>query len=422
MRTKAQWVVTGTLIAMLAGICNAQDAESPNAPPEDAPKPAAIEEESDEVPLEKLPDAESKSSRKIGRFYVEGGVWFAQPSGLEFQPAIAYQNGVEALILEMPFESETPPRWRFAWEIPDGLGEIIGTYFGYTQEQSLTASAPGQYVYGEIEAFPLYAGAFDNGLADGFAAQARTQVRETRFDFAREVWNGPHVRGKWFAGFRLLSQKWSLHTQYYSLVQPPELFPPVFPPRADLAPLPDVASNDSDYTGRGLEGGLELRFPFDDRGRFSIEAGFSVAAMRGTLRTETFAQTHYYLLTFEGERYVLAPPFDIFTQQILPSDGGEPVDAITYITQESAAIALTGNSVSRSSFAVDAYLGFRWKIWHELELFGGYRDQQYDDAGETIRPASATVLPNGSVNVQSVTRTPISTTYEGFYLGVGFTF
>lgn len=426
MRTEPRWIVTGVLIAFLAGICSAQEAEPPKAPPEDTPKPAAIEDEVDEVPLEKLPESEGPATRKIGEFYVEGGVWFAQPSGLEFHPAIAYQSSAEAVIIDMPFQSETPPRWRFAWVIPNGIGEIVGTYFGYAQEQSLTATSPGQYVYGETDAFPLYAGAFDDGLADAFSANARAQLRETRFDFAREVWNSPHVKGKWFAGFRLLSQKWELTSQYFSLVQPPELFPPIIPPvgaRPDLAPLSDLSHTSSDYTGRGLEAGLDLKFPIDKGGKFSIEGGFAVAAMRGTLRTESFAQTHYYLLTFEGQRTVLAAPFDIFTQRLQPSDPEAPtVAAIDYITQVSPTLALSGNSISRSSLALDAYLGFRWKIWRDLELFGGYRDQHYDDAGEIQRTASATVSSSGTINVQSVTRTPISTTYEGFYLGVGFLF
>jgi hypothetical protein len=427
MRIDTRWIVPGLLLALLAGTAAAQQPDSP--PPTPAKSPAAVEEPYDDDDDEEAaePQVSETSARPFGRFYVEANLWMAQPTGTEYTPTVVNNPArpYDSYVPEVPYRTVSRLQGRFAWIISDDIGEIVGTYYSQTQRSDQMGSSPGNYIFGESQASPLFAGVWNDGLADAYDTATRTELRDVRIDFARKAMDAAHFRAKWFAGLRRVNFKWDASTSYHALVLPPDLFPPQIPPldyRPDLDPLPDTAVSLSEYEGRGIEAGLDFEIPFGREKKFAFEGGFSVAALRGTLHTQYESSTSAYILTqTDGPAVYVEAPYDEF---ILPNpDTVEPDDLyVDSIQQVSFPVGVQVGSSSHASMIVETYFGFRWRPWKGLSVFAGMRDTRYQNAGEEVRPSTVTLSVAGVAAVQSVSRTSISPTYEGYYAGLGFLF
>lgn len=429
MRFEMRWIVAALSFALVAGTAVSQQ----NPPP---PPPASDDEDEDAIPPKPDPDdpdapeAEgARGERFWGALYFEANVWMAQPSGLGYSPATEYDGNAfgTARVLDPSFATEPKAQAKVAWILPHGVGELVGSYYSVSQHVDFAGHTPGDYRFGETQVLPLFSGAFDNGLADAFESRTRTRLREFRIDFARVAVDAPHFRAKWFAGLRRVNHTWDVSTAYYSIVQPPDVFPPLIPPLGfpDLVPLADVSTSVADYEGRGIETGVDFQFPFGSKGNFSFEAGIAVAAVRGTAHSQYSSLTWAYTLFYPRLAPVIVSPADFTVLLVDPRDDPEnpvlpPVTLASLTDQVGYFVGLDAQGVSQSATILEGYMGFRWKAYKGLELFAGLRDTRYDGVGEEIRPTSVVHTPNGLVNVQSMSRTPVSPTYEGFYVGLGF--
>ena len=74
-------------------------------------------------------------------------------------------------------------------------------------------------------------------------------------------------------------------------------------------------------------------------------------------------------------------------------------------------------------------LSVRWRIWKNMDIYGGLRQSYYENIGVDLRPR--TVAPAGNqvsdgvdlvVNQNDATRDLKSMTYEGLFFGIAYTY
>jgi hypothetical protein len=368
------------------------------------------------------PAVPAEEERKFGWIFLEAADWVAEPAGLEYAPATVRDttNPYATQALSMPSGTENRARYRAGYLLPGNGGDFVFTWYSHAHESLLQRYSPGSFVFGETAAHPLFAGIFDDGTADGFSADTRTVLRDMRIDFYRIGFQSARMTVRWFVGFRRVVHDRSMNATYYALSPiyqgqpiPPTLYPPDGPSSA-LAPIPDVASIQSEYVGRGVEAGAEITFPLTRR--FSVESGFTLAMLKGRVSTSYSSLTHVYALMevddpLAVERY-LEPPFSEF--ETTDSEGNPTL--LSRIRQLESAVGLKTDD-SASGQVIETYVGLRWKAWRNLEAFGGYRDARYTGQGADIRPKVVT-----GTNLEDVSRTDRSVDYVGFYLGVSYRF
>jgi len=410
-RTLAQGLVAlATLVALGAGPVAAQDDQPDAAPADQAAAPAEAEEPPKAPPSEPVDRL---------RFRLEASDWVAQPAGLEFEPVsvIDPTDPFGTTIDDMDFGTQSSGRYGVSVEFPNGQGGIQGTWWGTSSEAEETVALPGSFVFGELLAFPALAGFANDGLADGYTAQAETLLRELRLDYFRTAFESKGISGRWFVGYRQVAHDRRISASYFAF-EPllPPLFPPFLPePRPDLDPLPDTVALSSEFEGRGVESGLQIRVPVLAGDRLWFEGAFALAALRGDVATEYRATNAAYIFTDAlGNRFVLAPPYDIF-DDVISTD--PPIFVVDSITQETGSVGVRTDHRSQSASVIEAELGLRWRFWKTFELFGGFRSSRYDGVGVDLEVAP----PTGS-NLQAVTEESRSVYYEGFFFGLTFGF
>ena len=409
MRIDARgWIAGLLLVFFAAGALMAQEEETPPPaePPEEPPQEEAV-------------------ARPM-KMFVELDMWYMQPVGTEYFVATEHNPGssLETRVWDVAHGADWRPRYRLGYALDNGAGEFLGSYFSQDEQVDLTRSSPGNFVFGEIQAFQHYAGVFDDGLADAFEARTRTKIREWRIDFARSFLQGPRVRAKWLVGWREVNHLRQMEVDYFALNPSPDLFPPPLPPPSDagpsLLPLPDETVNASTYGGRGPEVGVEFVLPFGKGEKFAVEAGATYAVLRGDLLQSYASFTGYYYtvnpLDPDYVSVILVPPYDEFidpddirVKQCDPSTG---VGCVTVGVQ--VATAQVSGSV------LDAHLGFRWKVWKELEVLGGFRSSSYDNVGAFVIPAGPAPGATGTLNFETLEQKNLRVLYEGFYAGVAY--
>jgi len=343
----------------------------------------------------------------FGEIFAEIGVWGAQPTGLEYHAATEADPGnpFNTMLLNPAHGTESAFRYRGGFEFARNVGAVIFTWYAQEETTAESRFRPGEFVFGELTAHPLFAGYADNGLADGFSQTTDTLLRDFRGDFYRTAFRSGRVEARWFAGYRRIHFQRRHGVEYYGLVPDfPAFVPPLTEPRPDLDPLPDETFTESWYIGRGVEAGMDFVAPLW-RDRVSLEAGFAGAALRGKTTTQYRSTTHAYLLDgfVVGQDLYL---FDFFVDDIVQAD---------------YEIGLKDKSRPQSGSIIEAYFGFRARLTKNLELFGGFRNAHYEGVGLDLKPKEIVVTP-ASVNVQDVTETVRSATYEGLYGGVAVRF
>lgn len=356
--------------------------------------------------------AKEEESRRVGWVFGEFGYWVTQPSGLDYVPATiaSATDPFGTTVLTMPQSTTTRPRSRAGYLIKDNIGEVILSYWSNKDVAVRNQYAPGNFVFGEVEAFPFHAGVFDTGIADAFTSEARTGTRDLRLDFFRTAIDTHRVKGRWFVGLRRVAHDRQLVTDYYALIAG---LPLVFNPtnntiQHNLDPIPDHVESASEFSGRGIEAGVELTFPI--RGKVWATAGFSLASLRGSISSRYSSTTSRYALTTVSGTRILTAPDDLF-------DLGS---ANSSVQQQLLSVGLRTDGASASAQALEGFLEFRWNAWKALEAFAGYRSIRYDNVGADIRPETISISPNGVINVQKFSRTERSVQYEGYYAGVSY--
>jgi len=387
------------------------------------------------APLWAQESDEDEDSDRRGTFILEASAWSTQPAGLDFFPAsqIDRNNPFNTSILRPQTETQPNVYARLGYQFRGDAGKVIATWFSTTvDELSVSGSQPGNFVFGELVAHPIFAGVDLDGLADSFDSAMSTELSDFRLDYSRSAVDTSRVKADWFVGYRRVISKFEMGATYNALVPH---FPPFLPPLSgssfdNLTPQTDLAATQSEYRGRGLTGGMDFLVPLW-KDRINLEAGFNLAVLRGKSTTSYQSTTHYYVLVEPGgQETLLGPPYDEFGQTFPDPVTGLPRPVAENVDQRSLQLGLSNQSISTDSDVLETYLGLRGRVLDWLEVFIGWRNIHYNNIGMDVRPkvttaAAGVILEDGrllGVNIQNVDQQSKSVTYEGFYLGLGFRF
>jgi len=352
-----------------------------------------------------------------GGLFFEIEAWVPQPTGTEYFAATRHNptNFSDNELMVVKHGTELSNRLKAGYVLPGGWGTVSGVYFTTWTWSELEESLPGQYIYGEIVVHPLYAGFNNDGLSDSFTATTRTSTRDWHIDFSRTAFRTPKFVGEWSIGWRRVSHIRDMKVAYRALL--PDL-PPLIPPAVecdpnqgcpDVTPRPDQAQVSSTFEGRGLSAGIDLDY-YVWRDKVLVEGGLNFTLLRGNITSTYTSQTHAY---FIGENLV-NPPYDDF------ASGGNAAN----VSERTLFAGLHGPSTSASSDVMDFYTGVRWVVFPWFEVFGGFRQTRYTDAGVDLRPKVSTLTVDdfgtAVLGIEDVTQVDRSVTYEGFYGGLTF--
>jgi len=364
-----------------------------------------------------------------GHFYLEFSSWVAQPTGLEYRTTTIMNpaDPFDTRYVNLDESTNMEPYFRLGYELPGNGGAFLATFYGHDDSSDLSLLTPGTFLYGTINTSGYLAGVFNDDLADGVVATSATRLQDIRLDYYRTAFRSKRISGKWFVGYRRVFHRRSVDTAYYALA--PNL-PPIMPPVAEepsvpLMPKPDIASVDSDWEGRGLEAGLDVKIPVHSD-KVWFEAGLAVAAMRGKINTSYTSTTYFYAITLGDDiQERLQPPYDEFNDEA----------ALATIEQLAAITGIQNSSEGRGATALETWLELRWRFWNYAEFLLGFRNVEYANIGKDLRTDQ--VAPNRDDMVdgtgldltrfvrlypQTVQSTDHSANYEGFYFGLAFRF
>jgi hypothetical protein len=353
----------------------------------------------------------------LGRIFVELSGWLAQPAGADVTVTVRQDlnTGLNNAVEAVPFGAESRMRYRAGYEFRDNLGKIVGTWFATQHEGIQKELTPSVFQFATTNVFPEFPGVFDDGLADGYISSYGLTTRDFRLTYYRDFQRAKRVKARWFAGYRRMSHTRSVDTSYYALAANlPPFLQPISGPNSALEPAADRGQSRSELSVRGIEVGLEVDLPIW-RDRVWIETGLSVSAMRGKVDTDYESRTHFYAYPDGDGNLVYVDPND--------SGSFDDPEIVPLLRQEKADVAVRGNSVATGSGAIEGFLGFRYRAWRNLEVFGGFRSQYFDTVAEDIVPTAATRSDDGRrYSVTAVERLSRSLTYEGYYLGMSYAF
>ncbi len=294
---------------------------------------------------------EIEETMERGEFFVSVEDWFVLPGNTDYQIATILPTDAfvqESPIISMPFSYETSLRYRIGWKFKDNLGSIALVYWGFNTDEQIKRTDPGNFIFTENLAFPLYAGAYDDGLSDGVRGDYDLKARSLAVLFSREFAHRERVQASWRIGIRKVGCKVSTYVEYLSLL--PTLIAPF--PSSALVPESDKIRELSDFEALGLETGATFFFPIVERVSFGGNVGISL--MRGNADAEYISTNHYY--TDIDRNYFRAKdrPFNDDDIQWLST---------IYVN------AREENSVVQ---VLDADLRVKWNVWNGFDLTVGY--------------------------------------------------
>ena len=378
--------------------------------------------------------------------------WIVQPAGLDYTPATLSDPTVSVgnQAVKTNFDSEPSERIEVGYLLPKNMGRIKFVYQSLGFDTSQADYRPGRYLFGETLAFgvPLgsigAAGVNDDAFADGYLYSTATTLRESVLSYEREAFRTQKVTGRWSIGWRNTRHRRNQEATYYSIISP---LPPLLPPNADcvgtpevvpggellncaLTPLPDTASVGSTYDGRGPMARLEVDIKLW-RDKLILETGAAYTVERGKMSADFLGTNNYYICTADafdpdtGEGChtgdIVTYPFSQISQ-LIENPGGPPIRVSEVVAQESLSAGLAVQSESASSDILDINIGLRWSVLDWLELTGGFRSSRYSDVGLDLIPQDVAVAVGGALGVPSAKVKKTSVTYEGFYIGLRFSF
>jgi len=357
-----------------------------------------------------------------GSFFLEITDWIAQPTGLEYHPASRLDptNPFDTQFVDVDYGSSNSIIWNLSFVFEKNIGEFGATYWSHEETEGLQRLRPGQFKFGEIVVNPVYAGVWDNGLADGFTASTETVTHDLKIYWKRQAFNSKRIQGKWWVAGRDMDHRRQMTVDYHALTPNlPPIIPPLSSPKPGLDPKPDRGVVTSQFQGRGFGAGFDVVLPISRR-RLVMEAGIGLSLLRGEISSRFTSQTYFYAVTDDGDiEYVLDPPFDEFEAED-PLNPGQPL--VNRIAQFENPIGLNSDSVGQTATILEAYLGFRWMVWRGLQLTLGYRTNQYDGVGADFVSRTTASGQNAPINFQTLQQTTRSVNYEGAYIGIAYLF
>ena len=192
----------------------------------------------------------------------------------------------------------------------------------------------------------------------------------------------------------------------------------------------DTAFQSGTFNGRGLETGMTFKMNLGSSKKVWAEADVSLALLRGKIESDYLSTTHRYILRDTGGNflYELVPPYDEFEEFDDPNDPTSPATA-ERIRQQNLRTGLNVQSDPGASMVMEMAVSLRWRVWKNLDVFGGIRQSYYENVGVDLRPRS--VAPAGNqvtdgvdlvVNQNDATRDLKSITYEGMFFGIAYTY
>lgn len=353
-----------------------------------------------------------------GNLIVEFGTWIAEPGGLgdNVVTVIDPTDLFNTTIVGFTHGTSADNYTRFGAEFAGNRGRLLLTWYAHDDSSQLSMRDPGNFIFGELLAFPAFAGLFNDGRADALDASNTSALRDLKIEYSREAFSNSRVQGRWIAGYRKLVYRTRTEATYYALVPTfPAFLPPLVGALPNLTPIPDTASLASDYTGSGLTGGMEFKAPIW-RDKFVLEASFSLSILLGNVKAEYRAINSLYIL----DGLVLEAPYTELDDFFIDSSGNVFGTAVR-VQQILVGAGLRSDSLSRSSQVLEASIGARWNPLSYMDVFLGYRMAHYGGVAVDVRPRNIVVI-GSALNAVDASETDRSATYEGFYGGVGFRF
>jgi hypothetical protein len=169
------------------------------------------------------------------------------------------------------------------------------------------------------------------------------------------------------------------------------------------------------------------------RDKLILETAAGYTVQRGKMTADYTGTNNYYICTgnapnpptgdgsgcVEGE--LVTFPYDEINQ-LIENLGGDPTQVSDFVGQESLSVGTVTASQSASSEILDLEIGIRYNFTHWFDLSLGFRSSYYSDMGLDLIPQDVATSVSGAVVVPSVRAKTSSVTYEGFYLGLRFSF
>ena len=434
MRVQRWWRLTPAVVLIAAAGLAARAQQPPEpAPPEPTPSAPAPTPTPPPTPTEAPAAAESAPlDDRLGHWSLDMEQWIAQPSGLDYVVVVVDNPSNPGISQQFGTSHGTSGNLRFdlAFALRDDKGRFSLKYWSHDDEAFYTEYDPGTFGLREHLAPVRFAGVFDDGTADAVDADAQTRTRDFRLDYSRLAFSTRHVTGRWSIGLREVDHNRSFGTTYYGLVA--NL--PAVVGREDLNPLPDRANTASNFSGRGPNFGFDVEIPMGKRFRFA--AGFSTAVLRGDISSGYSSLSRVYAVLPPGSQtiaQILGQDVSAYlTDWIQLPDDPLPPD----VQQLSVPAGVVNYSRSASGQVLEGALSVRYRVWRTLELYAGARSTRYADVGLEVRPtlSDASLVGKGvtavngipglsvTIPVVGVEESTRSVNYEGFFLGLGYTY
>lgn len=335
-----------------------------------------------------------------GKLLFEYGVWIAQPTGTTAAVTTidAGPDPFSTTIIGLEPGTDSEDYTRVGAEFGRNVGRVTFTWYAHRGVAERHFREPGNFIFGELLAYPAFAGYANDGYADAVDAVSSRALRDQKLEFSRVAFSNSRLAGRWVAGIRRVSFDQQIEATYHALV--PDL-PPVAPTLpAELLPVADTAELNSRFDGRGLSGGMEFRAPIAGE-KFVIEAAINVAVLVGDVDSSYRSVNHAYVVGSD----IQDAPYTDFT------------DA----SQIALGYGIQGDSRATTSEVLEVSLGGRWTPLAFMDVFLGFRAVHYGNIALELRSNNIAVV-GSTVNLLDADETPRAVSYEGFYAGVGFRF
>lgn len=393
-------VLTTLLLLTLAGPGAVPARADDGTGDEPAPPPVESPEEASKPPAPERPWG----------LRAEAEYWFAQPVGSDFDFAtVRAPDSPQTSTIPFGFGTENRARWKASFVLPKDAGEVFLTYWSSRITRDAVMSSPGNFVFGEIQALPIYSGVLDDGYADGVFASAHLQTRDLRLEYRHTLATTDRSTVEGFVGFHTVDHDRRTEVAYYGLAAtlPPFIDPDTGAALPTLEPTPDLVQTRSRFSGRGISVGAKYRFEIAAE-RVWIEATFDWSLLRGSKTSTFFCSTAAWAVNDAGQ-LLYVPPEDL----------GAVIEDGTLgpsLVQVRFPVSLTEGKTSQSASVFESSVGVRWRVWKTFEILGGIRTSRYQNLVDDIRPTAV----GSDLSVLDYERTSRSLGYEGFYLGAGY--
>jgi hypothetical protein len=388
----------------------AQDEPPPKTPPPAEPETQVEEKAPPPPPVKK--SIEDPPLHRWGGWTLSIAAWQPSLVGTDEELALAEQSGIPVPLLETPGTSVRETA-EVIYHLPHGIGSIAGHYDAMSIEDNTHYFTPGVFDFLESRGFPDHLGAFDDGTADGVAAETMRRTREFRLEFQKQAFDTKWARGTWGAGYRNLSHARTLGLTYYAIV--PNL-PPLIPPTATLddffrlQPIPDFVGQTSNFSGGGVGASFNVEFPLHPR--VSIVSGISIGLYRGKSQSSFSSISSYYAFTYASGTPLTKDELFSLLSNPPPVDpnANPPTPAIADVSQFAVQTRLNTLSTSMFAQSYDLFVGLQVTVYKGLRVFGTLRDVYYANVGEYVVPT------NGFTSDHR----PLNAGYEGYVLGLSW--